>query len=323
MKDAKDSLKGAQKLLPKMRRKDLCKYLIEDGKRQFFLLVIGVFVLSVMALSNTGLKSKSFPRVVKEDRTDYEYERAERSVVIKKKTSIIDKNRRLIMSSLDASADEKLTANELAWGVQRRMAQHQQKALRANMRTFFDLDKKGLSDGQVAWTEWLEAFKEKEADLDERSLAEKLSYAKAAWFEAARSNPEKLNIDEFLSFTHPEFSHPLILQEAVDTLNVLDRNGDGELTLEEFAFNVDEGESKRREALIVDLDTDGNGALSRNELLPIFNPKSEIWAMNQARKMLDSCDSDSDGKLNAREVDDCEGDILEPLFPEKMYHSVF
>ena len=43
-------------------------------------------------------------------------------------------------------------------------------------------------------------------------LQEKVAAAKAAWGEAARSNPEKLNIDEFLTFTHPEFSHPLIIQ---------------------------------------------------------------------------------------------------------------
>ena len=40
----------------------------------------------------------------------------------------------------------------------------------------------------------------------------KLASAKASWAEAARTNGDALNIDEFLSFTHPESSHSLMAQ---------------------------------------------------------------------------------------------------------------
>lgn len=30
---------------------------------------------------------------------------------------------------------------------------------------------------------------------------------RARWTEAARNDPEKLNLDEYLAFTHPESSH--------------------------------------------------------------------------------------------------------------------
>ena len=32
--------------------------------------------------------------------------------------------------------------------------------------------------------------------------------------EAARSNPDALNIDEFLAFTHPESSHSILAQQV-------------------------------------------------------------------------------------------------------------
>ena len=61
-----------------------------------------------------------------------------------------------------------------------------------------------------------------------------MAAAKAAWGEAARSDPEKLNIDEFLTFTHPEFSHPLIIQDSEATLGLLDADGDDVLSRDEY-----------------------------------------------------------------------------------------
>ena len=44
---------------------------------------------------------------------------------------------------------------------------------------------------------------------------------KAQWSEAARDDPERLSIDEFLAFRHPESSHASILQNVEETLNRL------------------------------------------------------------------------------------------------------
>ena len=44
---------------------------------------------------------------------------------------------------------------------------------------------------------------------------------KAQWSEAARDDPEKLTIDEFLAFRHPESSHASILQIVEETLDRL------------------------------------------------------------------------------------------------------
>lgn len=41
---------------------------------------------------------------------------------------------------------------------------------------------------------------------------------RARWAEAARTDPDKLTLDEFLAFTHPESSHPALLQMVDEML---------------------------------------------------------------------------------------------------------
>ena len=73
-----------------------------------------------------------------------------------------------------------------------------------------------------------------------------MAAAKAAWGEAARSDPEKLNIDEFLTFTHPEFSHPLIIQDSEATLGLLDADADDVLSEDEYTKMASNKVSARR-----------------------------------------------------------------------------
>jgi hypothetical protein len=44
---------------------------------------------------------------------------------------------------------------------------------------------------------------------------------KAAWFESVRGDPDRLNIDEFLAFRHPEQSHSFLLKIVEDVSNIL------------------------------------------------------------------------------------------------------
>jgi hypothetical protein len=71
------------------------------------------------------------------------------------------------------------------------------------MKQFFALDKP-IPNGQVEWSEWFKRFESQHTEEKETRLyKEKVAAARAAWGEAARSDPDKLNIDEFLTFTHP------------------------------------------------------------------------------------------------------------------------
>lgn len=52
-------------------------------------------------------------------------------------------------------------------------------------------------------------------------MKEKILLDKAAWSEAANSDPDALNIDEFLTFRHPEHSHVSLINMVNDIIGSL------------------------------------------------------------------------------------------------------
>lgn len=52
-------------------------------------------------------------------------------------------------------------------------------------------------------------------------MQEKILLDRAAWSEAANSDPEALNIDEFMTFRHPEHSHVSLINVVNDIINSL------------------------------------------------------------------------------------------------------
>lgn len=88
---------------------------------------------------------------------------------------------------------------------------------------------KFLRAGEVSWEEYhayflrshgyLESYvnshDKKHSDLS-RTLKENIMRDRARWAEAARNDPDRLALDEFLAFTHPESSHRALLQMVED-----------------------------------------------------------------------------------------------------------
>ena len=100
-------------------------------------------------------------------------------------------------------------------------------------------------------------------EMDSRRAKEKLAAAKAAWAEAARTNGDALNIDEFLGFTHPESSHSLLAQTAEETFGRYDADSDMRITLEEylnepFTELSDEDKAARKIEFEEGIDEDGD-----------------------------------------------------------------
>lgn len=50
---------------------------------------------------------------------------------------------------------------------------------------------------------------------------------RARWAEAARNDPDRLGLDEFLAFTHPESSHRALLQMVEDLFEKFGKFGLG------------------------------------------------------------------------------------------------
>ena len=49
-------------------------------------------------------------------------------------------------------------------------------------------------------------------------LQESISRLRASWSEAARTDPDAVNIDEFLGLEHPESSHSMLVQRVEELL---------------------------------------------------------------------------------------------------------
>ncbi|CAG0925886.1 unnamed protein product, partial [Notodromas monacha] len=171
-----------------------------------------------------------------------------------------------------------------------RVVQRSSSILRDNMMTFSSLDK-FPRDGVISWNEYLTDFlmklgvsldgsKEKTDEAAKalnRTMKEEIMGLKAAWFESVRGDPDRLNIDEFLAFRHPEQSHSFLLKIVEDVANILDTNGDGVLNLGEFTelklddvsmdnFALRSLFDKDLKTLFKVVDIDGKGTVNRQEL---------------------------------------------------------
>ncbi|CAN7986792.1 unnamed protein product [Ixodes hexagonus] len=147
--------------------------------------------------------------------------------------------------------------------------------------------------------------------VDVSLLKEKILLDKANWFEAANSDPEALNIDEFLTFRHPEHSHVSLLKMVNDIISNLDENGDEHLSEEEFAQltpdetnrqNKEEWKKERILEFRQSIDQNGDGKASRQELLMYNDPENPVHARSEARELVAQADTNGDNKLSLDEV---------------------
>ena len=137
--------------------------------------------------------------------------------------------------------------------------------MRNNFKVFFSLDKLH-KNGQVDWDEYYQHYMRDKMGLGmedikkmednptsvSRDVREAVANVKAAWSEAAKTNPEAVNIDEFLGLEHPESSHSLLTQRVEELMDKVkyfphfsqiffqnlpfqhDIDGDGKLTMAEY-----------------------------------------------------------------------------------------
>lgn len=229
---------------------------------------------------------------------------------------------RTVFAKVDANRDGQLTISELEKWIAAKVKEHYAQAVRDNFWIFSALDKN--HDGRVSWEEYHvnfmieKGFDDKYAGnhpedhktLD-RDLKEKILLDKAMWFEAANSDPDALNIDEFLTFRHPEHSHVSLLKMVNDIISNLDENGDEQLSKDEFAqlgpdemkhTAKEEWKKERIQEFEQNIDLNGDGQASRQELLMYNDPENPVHARSEARELVLEADSDGDHQLSLEEV---------------------
>lgn len=237
-----------------------------------------------------------------------------------------------LFKASDTTADGFLSINELTWAIHRAVEKHMQSAMRNNIKHFFRLDKIN-HNGQVEWDEWLTQFYqdnnvENSDYIPHRSVKEKLAAARAAWSEAARSNPDALNIDEFLSFTHPESSHSSLAQQAEEMFGRYDADSNGVITLNEFLqdpyIEFDDDEKSSRERIFKeDMDSDKNGHLDRREVVTYLDPKHVSQSKVEALRLIELADQNNDGFLDWNELQIYAEDFFDSkwISPQRAFHG--
>ncbi|XP_076652170.1 stromal cell derived factor mayday isoform X1 [Halictus rubicundus] len=234
-----------------------------------------------------------------------------------------------IFQRADTDQDQLLDIQELAKWIHTKITDHISRAMRENVGLFTAIDN-NPRNGEVSWEEYhayflrshgfpesyVSSHDKKHSDMT-RTLKENIMRDRARWAEAARNDPDKLALDEFLAFTHPESSHRALLQIVEDLFEKFDRDGDEELTEDEFSdlpaegMGLDLREDKheamggsedRRQEFKHLIDKNKNGKADRTELLMYIDPRNPRHAIQEAQHLISLSDANLDGKLNLPEI---------------------
>jgi len=228
--------------------------------------------------------------------------------------------------------------------------------MRNNFRVFFSLDKIH-KNGQVDWEEYFGHYLRDLLGLDEatiteigkkperasrdikvcmikwilslsRKTQESLSRLKASWSEAARTNPDAVNIDEFLGLEHPESSHSFLTQRVDELMGKFDADDDGKLSRSEYLLDPfkdlspDEMQIRNKEFSDV-LDKNKDGVADkydvkytlciqmcwshictdfRKEIVQFLDPKNPHWANDEAISLIHQADQDNNQMVSLEEM---------------------
>ncbi|KOX73368.1 45 kDa calcium-binding protein [Melipona quadrifasciata] len=234
-----------------------------------------------------------------------------------------------IFQRADTNEDRLLDIQELAKWIHTKITEHISRAMKENVGLFTAIDN-NPRNGEVSWEEYhmhflrshgfpesyVSSHDKKHSDMS-RTLKESIMRDRARWAEAARNDPERLELDEFLAFTHPESSHRALLQMVEDLFEKFDRDGDEQLTEDEFSDLPSEGmgldlKEDKREAVggsddrrkefrhLIDKNKDGKA--DRTELLMYIDPRNPRHAIQEAQHLISVSDTNLDGKLNLSEI---------------------
>ncbi|RZC40105.1 reticulocalbin-2 [Asbolus verrucosus] len=212
---------------------------------------------------------------------------------------------KILLKKMDLNGDEMIDKKELkAWILRSfRMLSEEEASERLE-----DADEN--NDGVVTWNEYLlDAY-----GLDDEenlSVGDENDHLikddKEMWKAADVNNDGVLDPKEWVAFSHPE-EHPAMLPIILEqTLRDKDKDGDRFISFQEFVGERAQDHDKEwlqieKDKFDHDLDKDGDGKLSNNEILSWVVPSNEEIAEEEVEHLFASSDDDHDDLLNFDEV---------------------
>ncbi|XP_041568998.2 reticulocalbin-3 [Taeniopygia guttata] len=216
----------------------------------------------------------------------------------------------LLVSRMDADGSGQVSREELRGWILRRHRGARQEALRDH-RARLDRDR----DGAVTWSEFRrENFGESQdfgGSPDPDSHRKLLERSRRRFRAADEDGDGRLEAAELDAFLHPEDFprlQDLVVQETIEDL---DRDGDGFIQVDEYIADLFEGPPgspeppeilREREQFLRNRDRDGDARLGPDEVKFWLSPPSPDWAGVEAEHLIHHADLDQDGALTREEI---------------------
>lgn len=233
-----------------------------------------------------------------------------------------------IFHKIDKDSDGYLNEGELDSWILDKINEHMNEAMEENTAIFKHLDPDG--DGYVEWKEYYKHFllakghglnetekylEDYDTDILQDDERDKLVWYKFKWTDAdIKPIDNRLDVEEFFSFRHPEHSVQLIENMVLSIINSLDVDKDGKLTLKEFSkpdiMEEDPTTEKEREEeykvrekeFVSAIDKNKDGVATKEEMMEYMNPRNPQQSLQEAKNLMSLMDDNKDGKLSVDEI---------------------
>lgn len=176
------------------------------------------------------------------------------------------------------------------------------------------------SKDTIAWTDYkkmvygfMDTMDASEADKDSEGFSYKsmLKRDRRRWSAADSNGDDLLTKEEFAAFLHPEETEHMKDIVVLETMEDIDKDSDGRISLAEYIGDMYRGEEdeiepdwvkNEREQFTTYRDKDGDGYMDTEEVKNWILPPDFDHAEAEARHLIYEADSDADQKLTKDEV---------------------
>uniref|UniRef100_A0A8C4R0Y4 Reticulocalbin-3 n=1 Tax=Eptatretus burgeri TaxID=7764 RepID=A0A8C4R0Y4_EPTBU len=219
----------------------------------------------------------------------------------------------LMVDKIDADHDGLVTEDELREWI--KFAQRRWLVEDADKQwNSHDLD----VDGHISWDEYknvtYSSLSDEEIDEDEDEPYEQLIVRDERRFKTADLDKDgHLDKDEFSAFLHPEEFEQMKDLVITETLEDIDKNGDGEIDVDEYIGDMYNPEddyeepdwlNSERQQFSEFRDKNKDGKMDRDEVAAWILPSDYDHADSEAKHLLFESDTNKDGKLTKDEIVD-------------------
>lgn len=146
---------------------------------------------------------------------------------------------------------------------------------------------------------------------EEKTYRSMMKRDRRRWTVADQDGDDNLTKEDFAAFLHPEEVEHMKSVVIQETLEDIDKDDDGKVSIEEYIgdlYRSEEGEEEpdwvksEREQFTLYRDKDGNGYMEEDEIKQWILPDDFDHAEAEAKHLIYEADSDSDEQLTKEEV---------------------